>query len=64
MIWCVCVNMLTCSGVVRYYSERGDAVAKASKQPHVVSIPACVCVIVQYTCVCVQYTHVHPDLLA
>uniref|UniRef100_A0A1A8D7W1 Proteasome activator complex subunit 1 n=1 Tax=Nothobranchius kadleci TaxID=1051664 RepID=A0A1A8D7W1_NOTKA len=25
--------------ISKYYSERGDAVAKASKQPHVVSIP-------------------------
>lgn len=29
------VNLLS---FVRYYSERGDAVAKAAKQPHVVSI--------------------------
>ncbi|KAF0021610.1 hypothetical protein F2P81_026137 [Scophthalmus maximus] len=28
--------------ISKYYSERGDAVAKASKQPHVVSILRCV----------------------
>lgn len=30
------------SYLLRYYSERGDAVAKASKQPHVVSLFFCV----------------------
>uniref|UniRef100_A0AAY5L6B5 Proteasome activator complex subunit 1 n=1 Tax=Esox lucius TaxID=8010 RepID=A0AAY5L6B5_ESOLU len=35
--------------ISKYYSERGDAVAKASKQPHVVSALVCVCV-----CVCVR----------
>lgn len=37
-LWCV----------VRYYSERGDAVDKASKEPHVVSITLC------FVCVCVH----------
>lgn len=37
----ICAVTTVCSvplSFIRYYSERGDAVAKASKQAHVVSV--------------------------